>query len=160
MGYRPLKFCRITQHFANPGSYASVKDLHGPAGHHTGIDFGKSLVPYWDINGKAVKSSTPGRVVISDYNSTMGNWVGVYYPKDDVTITYWHLSKRIVQVGDSIFRGQTIGFVGSTGNSTAPHLHVQANRGSGFNYSGHIAPGKWVRGRVWAGFQKTKKRRR
>lgn len=151
MGYRPLRFCRITNPFAAPGSYASSSDSHGPAGHHTGIDFGRSLIPpLASLEGRPVRSSTPGEVVISDYNDTMGNWVGVYYAKDDVTITYWHMQRRNARVGDHIARGQIVGWVGSTGNSTAPHLHVQANRGEGFNYSGHIAPGPWVRGPVWA----------
>lgn len=151
MGYRPLRYCRITNPFGAPGGYASDADRHGPAGHHTGIDFGRSLVPpLVTLEGRPIRSSTPGVVVISNYNDTMGNWVGVYYARDNVTITYWHMQRRNVHVGDTIARGKVIGWVGSTGNSTAPHLHVQANHGRGFDYDGHIAPGRWVRGRLWA----------
>lgn len=158
MGYRPIRFSRITNPFAAPGSYGSRADAHGPAGHHTGIDFA-GPIPGISIEGKIVRSSTPGTVVISEYqrysdgSSDMGNWVGVYYAADDVTITYWHMAGRFVNVGEHVARGQAIGKVGTTGNSTAPHLHVQANRGRGFDYHGHIAPGHWVRGKAWAGAQ-------
>jgi murein DD-endopeptidase MepM/ murein hydrolase activator NlpD len=144
---RPVFYSRITQPFADPGSYASGSDSHGPAGHHTGIDWG-SLWPR-PIAGLPIRSSTPGTVVISEYNSTMGNWVGVYYARDNVTITYWHMSKRNVSVGRSVNKGDVLGWVGSTGNSTAAHLHVQANHGRGFNYAGHVHPGKWCLGEKW-----------
>lgn len=144
---RPVWYARISQPFGDPGGYASRTDAHGPAGHHTGIDFG-SLWPI-PIDGKPVRSSTPGTVVISDYNATMGHWVGVYYARDNVLVTYWHLSRRLVRVGDVVERGDQLGNVGSTGNSTAPHLHVQVNRGRVFDYHGHIAPGPWCRGVGW-----------
>ena len=147
---RPVRYARITQGFAVMPSgvkYASHADTHGPAGHHTGIDFG-SLWPR-AIDGMPVRSGTPGEVVISGYNSTMGNWVGVYFAKDDVTVTYWHMSRRAVSVGDHVKRGTVLGHVGTTGTSTAPHLHVQANRGRGFDYNGHIPPGRWCRGIRW-----------
>lgn len=147
MGMRPVFYSRVTQPFARPGRYASRADKHGWAGHHTGIDFG-SLWPK-PIAGQRVRSVTPGRVVISSYNSTMGHWVGVYYPADDVTITYWHLARRAVRVGERVKRGTVLGIVGNTGNSTAAHLHVQANHGRGFSYHGHIPPGRWCRGTGW-----------
>lgn len=159
MGYRPIRFSRITNPFAAPGHYASRADEHGRAGHHTGIDFA-GPIPGVSIAGKAVRSSTPGEVVLSEYNDTMGNWVGVYYAKDDVLITYWHLLVRKVKVGQRVERGQVIGKVGSTGNSTAPHLHVQANPGRTFHYSGHIPPGRWVRGPLWAGVAAAARRRK
>ena len=147
---RPVRWCRISQAFAAPGSYASSADSHGPAGHHTGIDFGSHLVPFKAIENQPVRSTTPGTVVINSYNSTMGNWVGVYYAKDNVTITYWHMNKRLAPaVGTWIERGTVVGLVGNTGNSFGAHLHVQINRGRGFYYSGHIKPWGWVHGQRW-----------
>lgn len=159
MGYRPIRFSRITNHFATPGNYASRSDGHGPAGHHTGIDFA-GPVPGVSIEGRFVRSSTPGKVVISEYNDTMGHWVGVHFRDEDVLITYWHLQRRAVEVDDFVWRGQVIGRVGSTGNSTAPHLHVQVNRGSTFSYHDHIPPGPWVRGKMWAGWVYLRRLRR
>lgn len=158
---RPVRYARVSQAFANPGSYASSSDSHGPAGHHTGIDFGKMLIPVlFEIEGQFVRSATPGTVVIAEYNSTMGNWVGVYYAADDVTITYWHMERRMKHVGDTVERGSILGVVGSTGNSTAPHLHVQANRGREFDYSGHIDPSPWCTGYQWWRDLKRKTKRR
>ena len=135
----PVLPSRISQGFATPGSYASDADVHGRAGHHSGVDFG-SLWPI-PISGRLVRAVLPGVVVISDYNSTMGNWVGVYNEEHDLLVTYWHMSKRIVPLGAHVQAYQPIGRVGSTGNSTAAHLHVQVNRGRSFDYDGHIHPG-------------------
>lgn len=136
---RPVFPSRVSQPFANPGSYASRSDAHGPAGHHTGTDFGSAWpIP---IDGRLVRTVVPGEVVISEYNSTMGNWVGVYNHEHDLLVTYWHMSNRKVKVGDWVQVYAPVGNVGSTGNSTAPHMHVQVNRGRSFNYSGHIHPG-------------------
>lgn len=136
---RPVWPARVSQPFAAAGSYASRDDEHGRAGHHTGVDFGAA----WPLplEGRVVRSVLPGIVVISDYNSTMGIWVGVYNREHDLLVTYWHLSERYPRVGVFVRAGDPLGRVGSTGNSSAPHLHVQVNRGSTFNYHGHINPG-------------------
>jgi murein DD-endopeptidase MepM/ murein hydrolase activator NlpD len=96
--------------------------------------------------------------VISEFDETMGNWVGIHDPEGDVTITYWHLSRRLVDAGDRVRKGQRIGIVGSTGNSTAPHLHVQVNRGRGFDYHAHVDPARWCMGAMW--WRRSNRRRR
>lgn len=146
---RPVRWSRVTNPFAAPGSYASSADRHGPAGHHTGVDFGKHLLPLREIEGLPVRAAAPGTVVIADYNDTMGHWVGVYNAKDDVTITYWHMHHRSVRLGQHVARGDVLGAVGSSGNSTAPHLHVQANPGRGFDYSAHVSPWPWMSSMRW-----------
>jgi len=134
----PVSVSRVSQPFADPGGYASRADKHGPAGHHTGLDFGARWpIP---IAGRVVRSVTPGEVVISEHNPTMGHWVGVYNHEDDVLMTYWHLQKRSVALGEWVQVYAVLGRVGNTGNSTAAHLHVQANRGPSFDYHGHINP--------------------
>jgi murein DD-endopeptidase MepM/ murein hydrolase activator NlpD len=144
---RPVFPCRVSQPFADPGSYASRRDGHGPAGHHTGTDFGSAWpIP---IAGRVVRAVLSGEVVISEYNATMGNWVGVYNHEHNLLVTYWHMSGRNVQKGDWINAYHVVGRVGSTGNSTAAHLHVQVNRGPLFDYHGHINP--------WQAFKLTKR---
>ena len=134
----PVAVSRVSQPFADPGAYASRQDKHGPAGHHTGIDFGSAWpIP---IAGRLVRAVTPGEVVISEHNPTMGNWVGVYNHEDDVLVTYWHMAGRNVSVGEWVQVYAPLGRVGNTGNSTAAHLHVQMNRGPDFDYHGHINP--------------------
>ena len=135
---RPVQPCRITNPFGAPGDYASSKDNHGAAGHHTGIDFGSAWpIP---INKRVVRAVLGGEVVISGYNGTMGNWVGVYNHEKNLLVTYWHLSSRAVAVGSWVLPFRVLGRVGSTGNSTAPHLHLQVNKGRDFDYSGHDNP--------------------
>jgi len=135
---RPVFPSRISQRFAAPGSYASISDRHGAAGHHTGIDFGSAWpIP---ISGRLVRSVMPGQVVISEHNPTMGNWVGVYNHDNRLLVTYWHLDQRFPKVGEWVQVYQAIGKVGNTGNSTAAHLHVQVNVGPTFNYKAHIDP--------------------
>lgn len=145
---RPVSPSRNSQNFAAPGRYASRADHHGPAGHHTGVDLGSAWpIP---IDGRTVRSVTPGVVVISEYDKDVfGNWVGVYYARENMTVTYWHLRTRLVHVGDRVLPFQPIGRVGNTGNSTAPHLHVQVNRGEGFDYHHHINPWKAFRLFPW-----------
>ena len=134
---RPVLPSRVSQPFADSGSYASNTDEHGPAGHHTGIDYGSLGIP---INRKIVRSILNGEVVLSDFNDTMGNWVGVYNHRNDLLVTYWHLAERHVSLGDWVLAWHDLGLVGDTGNSTAPHLHLQVNRGKEFDYHGHLDP--------------------
>ncbi len=49
---------------------------------------------------------------------------------DGIVTAYLHLSKQLVQVGDTIARGAVIGEVGATGRVTGPHLHLIARYGS------------------------------
>lgn len=156
---RPLNFCRVTNPFAAPGTYASAAEQHGAAGHHTGIDFGSQHEPtFVSVDHQKVHSTRDGVVVISGFNDTMGNWVGVYVEAENVTVTYWHLASRAVDLGDHVSRGSVLGRVDNSGNSEGAHLHVQVNPNRGFFYSAHIDPHKWVRGRSWAEIKAAQRR--
>jgi murein DD-endopeptidase MepM/ murein hydrolase activator NlpD len=81
--------------------------------------------------GTPVYATANGRVRISKYYSTFGNYIEIDHGSGYRTI-FGHLSKRKVKVGEKVIRGQKIGEVGNTGRSTAPHLHyeIQYNKSS------------------------------
>lgn len=132
---RPVLLSWVSQRFANPGRYASRSDRHGPAGHHTGVD-------YAAFSGTPVRATHAGLVIESSYDSVLGNHIFIRSQTPDGPIVhgYWHLSVRLVHEGQHVHRKRRIGRVGSTGNSTGPHLHYQENRGSYYDYNGHIRP--------------------
>lgn len=88
--------------------------------HHTGVDFGMS-------QGTPIGASIPGKVASASYNGGYGNLV-VVQAGDGKRILYAHQSKMAVKAGQQINAGTLIGYVGSTGNSTGPHLHFEVRR--------------------------------
>lgn len=104
-------------------SYSSMTSDYGwrihPIYHtqklHNGIDFGAST-------GTPIMAAYSGEVTISTYSSTAGNYIMINHGGGLSTV-YMHCSKLIAQVGDMVETGDVIGLVGSTGNSTGPHLH-------------------------------------
>lgn len=90
---------------------------------HTGLDFAAP-------SGTPVMSVTNGTVTSVGYEGAYGNQI-VVTTDDGTEIWYCHLSAYAVQVGDKVTAGQVIGNVGSTGNSTGPHLHLEVRPGAG-----------------------------
>lgn len=85
---------------------------------HGGVDIGGVFYSTSIIAAKA------GKVVISRYSSSYGNYVMVSHGPGNATV-YAHLSSRCVKVGDYVKQGQKLGISGSTGHSTGPHLHFE-----------------------------------
>ena len=83
---------------------------------HTGIDISAP-------SGTPVIAAGSGTVIASRFMGGYGNCIMVDHGSK-VTV-YAHLSGRAVSVGQSVSAGQTIGYVGSTGMSTGPHLHFE-----------------------------------
>ncbi|MCL5038102.1 MAG: M23 family metallopeptidase [Chloroflexi bacterium] len=108
----------VTSEFGN-------RILRGQSNYHTGIDLGAAT-------GTAVRSVADGTVtrVANDPNG-YGNWVEVKHSDGSVS-RYAHMSSfSDIKVGQQIGAGTVVGAVGSTGNSTGPHLHFEWRNANG-----------------------------
>ena len=87
--------------------------------YHTGIDIGVD-------EGTPIISATQGNVILASSKGAYGNHLKIQI--EDVTIIYAHCLSLEVKEGDKISQGQLIAKVGSTGNSTGPHLHFEIRK--------------------------------
>lgn len=86
---------------------------------HSGVDLGYDY-------GTLVPAMFDGTVIqAGNFGDGYGNQVLLYHESIDAYTRYGHLSEVYVAAGDYVMGGQTIGAVGSTGNSTGPHLHLE-----------------------------------
>ena len=87
-----------------------------------------SAVDIGAARGTPIYSAAQGVVIIARgggaRNGGYGNYVVITHDNDSQTL-YSHMSSVIVSPGQSVSKGQTIGYVGSTGRSTGPHLHFE-----------------------------------
>ncbi len=90
---------------------------------HTGLDFAAA-------EGTPIVSVAQGTVTSTEYDGAYGNKT-VITLEDGTEIWYCHQSSQSVSVGDSVAPGDVIGAVGSTGNTTGPHLHLEVRPGGG-----------------------------
>lgn len=109
----PLNFSYISSNFNPKRIHPITKRIKA----HRGIDYSAPT-------GTPVYAAGAGRVTASAYNKYNGNYVFIKHPSGIVT-KYLHFSKRAVKKGQRVKQGQTIGYVGTTGLSTAPHLHYE-----------------------------------
>ena len=93
--------------------------VYGTQRYHNGTDIGGA-----GINGTAIGAAKSGVVTTSKYSSSYGNYVVVSH-SDGYQTLYAHMSSRAVSEGDIVTQGQTLGYVGTTGVSTGPHLHYE-----------------------------------
>ena len=84
---------------------------------HHGVDFAKN-------QGTAIYAVAAGTVTGASYDDINGYHVSVSHGNGYGSI-YCHMTNYIVSPGDSVTQGQVIGYVGSTGLSTGPHLHFE-----------------------------------
>jgi murein DD-endopeptidase MepM/ murein hydrolase activator NlpD len=89
--------------------------VYGYRSCHTGIDIAAP-------SGTEIKAAGAGRIVTAK-SSVYGNYAVIYHGSDLATM-YAHMSRFAVNSG-TVSQGQTIGYVGSTGYSTGPHLHYE-----------------------------------
>ncbi len=84
---------------------------------HNGVDIGAGY-------GTEVLAADSGVVMVSEYHWSFGNYIMINHGNGYVTL-YGHMSTLIASAGENVYQGETIGLVGSTGDSTGPHLHFE-----------------------------------
>ena len=111
----PINNAKITSSFSGRRKHPVL----GFTRAHKGVDFRAST-------GTPIPSAGAGRVVARGYNSGHGNYIKIRHNGSYETL-YAHMSRfaKGVNVGTTVRQGQTIGYVGSTGLSTGPHLHYE-----------------------------------
>lgn len=109
----PLDFTRISSSF----NLKRLHPVHKYTRPHRGIDYAAP-------RGTPVYATGDGRVVKAGYNSSNGNYVFIQHGQQ-YTTKYLHLNKRAVKFGTRVKQQQIIGWVGSTGTATGPHLHYE-----------------------------------
>lgn len=88
-------------------------------GGHRGIDISGG-----DIYGKPIVAADGGTVIYAGWNDSYGYCVFIDHGNGYET-RYAHMSELAVSTGDAVGQSEIVGYVGSTGNSTGPHLHFE-----------------------------------
>lgn len=94
-----------------------VHPIQGTRKLHTGMDIGAK-------SGADVIAAASGTVIMAKYYGGYGNCIIIDHG-GGISTLYGHMSAFVAKNGDYVTAGQTIGKVGSTGNSTGPHLHFE-----------------------------------
>lgn len=84
---------------------------------HTGLDFAAPT-------GTPIHAVASGRIIETSYAGAYGNRTIMKLP-DGIELWYCHQTAYLVHVGEKVTAGQVIGLVGSTGNTTGPHVHLE-----------------------------------
>ena len=114
-----------------------IHPIFGTERWHSGIDIGAAA-------GATVIAADSGTVSVATYSSSYGNYVMIYHSNGTYTL-YAHMSSLAVTAGQTVTKGDTIGYVGSTGWSTGPHLHFEIR-----NSGGTIDPTQFFSGLTYA----------
>ncbi len=111
----PLRFRRITSTFSR-GRYHPILKRYRP---HHGIDYGAPV-------GTPIESAGSGVVRHAGWKGGYGNYIEIKH-SNGYSTAYGHLSRigKGIRAGAKVDQGQVIGFVGSTGLSSGPHLHYE-----------------------------------
>ena len=106
-----------------------IHPIFGESRFHPGTDLGAD-------QGTPVLAAFAGKVELADFMGGYGLAVVLRHNKDTEETLYGHLSELFVKPGEIVKQGEVIGRVGSTGNSTGPHLH--------FEFRQQSPDGSWV----------------
>ena len=107
-----------------PG-FTKLTSQWGDGREHKGIDIGGA-----GINGQPIVAAADGTVSTAVHSGWGGGYgLCVYIDHaDGLQSRYAHCSRVIVNVGDTVVKGQVIAYVGSTGDSSGPHCHFEIRR--------------------------------
>ncbi|WP_461834687.1 peptidoglycan DD-metalloendopeptidase family protein [Desulfothermus sp.] len=121
----PLKFTRISSRFTYHRFHPILKVVRP----HLGIDYAAP-------KGTPIKTVADGIVIKKAYDRAAGKYVKIRHPNGYVTI-YNHMCRfaKGLRVGKRVFQGEVIGYVGSTGYATGPHLDFRVK-----HYGKYINP--------------------
>ena len=114
-----------------------IHPIFGTERWHSGLDIGAAA-------GATVVAADSGTVTVATYSSSYGNYVMIYHSNGTYTL-YAHMSSLNVTAGQNVTKGDTIGYVGSTGWSTGPHLHFEIR-----NSGGTVDPSQYFSGLTYA----------
>jgi murein DD-endopeptidase MepM/ murein hydrolase activator NlpD len=98
-----------------------VDPFNGEGAFHSGVDISTSY-------GHPVIATGDGVIVFADNMNGYGLLIGLDH-RNGISTRYGHLSGFAVAAGQAVKRGQVIGYVGSTGRATGPHLHYEVRIG-------------------------------
>jgi len=112
---QPISNKQLDQLYMSYGS--RLHPIHKFVRDHNGLDFKAS-------KGTPVYATGDGKVGMAYFSATYGNVVYIYHGHGYET-RYAHLWKFVVKPGDTVKRGNIIGYVGSTGTSVSSHLHYE-----------------------------------
>ena len=109
-----------------------IHPIWGDERFHSGVDLGAS-------QGTPIYAIAAGTVTTATYGDANGYYVSISHGNGYGSV-YCHMTNYTVSVGDSVSQGQVIGYVGSTGWSTGPHLHFEIHvNGSTVNPMDYIS---------------------
>ncbi|MEK7286327.1 MAG: M23 family metallopeptidase [Nitrospirota bacterium] len=121
----------IQEGWVTSGFGKRISPFTGRLAMHNGLDIASQ-------RGTPVLASAVGTVIQSHADPALGRMIKIDHGHGRVTL-YGHLEKQIVIVGQEVARGEMIGYVGSTGRSTGPHLHYEVRiNGDSVNPSKYI----------------------
>ena len=122
----PINYIMMT----SPFGYRT-DPVYGGTAFHYGVDLAAPA-------GTPIYASRSGTVSIASYDGSCGYYVQINHG-DGYRSIYMHMTHYIVSAGQYVSRGQVIGYCGSTGKSTGPHLHF------GISYNGsYVNPANYI----------------
>ncbi len=123
---KPCRYICVTSPFGG-----RIHPISGVWKMHYGIDLANNT-------GTPIYAAKSGTVTTASYNGSAGYYVSINHG-DGFSSIYMHMTHYIVYGGQSVEQGQVIGYMGSTGGSTGPHLHF------GISYNGtYVNPANYI----------------